>query len=65
MTMHYDIRIELPDGSYDDFQIGAADYDKARQRVQFRHPDYTGWDWRGLVAFVNGAIPAEERVHVG
>lgn len=65
MIQNYNIRIEFPNGTFEDTEIGAEDMEKARRRVQYHRPDYSGWDWRGLVAFVNGAKPVEERSDVG
>lgn len=63
-SIRYDIRVELPTGDFfDHTQVTAENYMMAQMR--FRDAtSYEKYDWRGMVCFVDGALPAEEKVHM-
>lgn len=58
----FDLRIEQPDGMpCADTYVSADSLEDARKKVQGLLYGVKKWDWRGAVAFVNGAVPAEEK----
>lgn len=58
---HFDIRVELPNGEFHDRAINAPTAVEAKGKFECVS-GYRYFDWRGLVAFVDGARPAEEPV---
>lgn len=56
---HFDIRVELPNGHFHDRAVNAPTAIEARGKFECMS-GYRYFDWRGLVAFVDGAKPAEE-----
>lgn len=66
--MYYRIRVERRVGTamaYNDFNVGAADYDSAKsaaERTLREHYPGAKFEWRGLVCFVNSK-PTEEELH--
>jgi hypothetical protein len=60
VAMRYRLRVEYPVGRHDDYGIAADTLEQARERLEIILQGVTSWDWRGAVAFVNGAKPAEE-----
>lgn len=62
----YDVRIEYPNGEFEDYTRISATTDRDA-RVKFE-TEFIGkfdkFDWHGMVCFVNGAMPAEEKVHL-
>lgn len=58
----FDLRIEQPDGQVCDTHVSAEDLPDARKRMEGLLSNIKNWQWRGAIAFVNGATPAEERI---
>lgn len=66
----YDIRVELPDGTYRDFHVTAYDVASgtalttakmhAADRIRAEYGPDARIDFRGLVAFVNREVPCGE-----
>jgi len=68
MSARFHFRIERPaQGGYDgahplciDGTTFAATLDSMRSKVEKYYSQFSQWDWRGAVAFVDGLKPAEE-----
>lgn len=56
---HYDIRVEVQDGSFHDRAVNAPTMADAKAKFE-RVSGYRFFEWRGLVVFVDGAFPCEE-----
>ena len=61
--MNYHIRIEHHMG-FKDITVSARNAATAREIAVRKNPQFTNWQWRGAVAFVNGETPAEEHLSV-